>query len=1042
MIPNGGEYLKLGIKPTYTVSRNNTLPDISGIFGGGRSVGSRLKAVVGIADFKVSIVIENSLLPIWAVAGNVGKLGKHFPWMRQLALEMPDLYKPDSDQFLSCCVQFQEALISHGWAFAIQLRAAVCFAGNRSALNALRKEFNGAPMNPVDLTLDVANADTFSTYRSDGTRLKSIPISELGIAKQDPDDSDELDNVEEANLARRLVNQDKKRDFAGWINGLHRRGGLSVLDFCNLPESEFGRNGHTFWARTEDWDGISEQAIKSVFSQKNFEKRASEFPRVASILSNEIDQALSGAIAYANLKGFDIGWKDGKLFESSFRSLLQDTKANGQYRIGGMRLLQGRWVYDTAVPGRTENARFVFTRRPTLTVDQDGLPIYSFSFMSRWNRNTTGMRHTGYVKFIKPKSGILARIKRYLFLDQMDLDVHVKCSCLEGSALVLMADGTQKPISQVRVGDMVTTHKGRARKVTAVQSRQVRPDENVYRMKTEASPDPFIITGEHPMLVLRGMGTCACGCGQPLPLTEGRWAWSPEIMLARKCIQGHGGIDPTVEKGKKRVRSNKGVLGPSNTRKTAESFIGQAKLIHGSRYDYSQTNYEKATKKVAILCRDHGQFTKLPSMHLAGAGCPVCAKEVIRQKATEQGKRRVKLPDPVPSFKMVPVDDLRKHEWGLSAWPEAPAVPRDVDPNFARLIGYYAAEGCFSTGNTVVFSFNINEWGTLAKDVVDAARTLGYRASRWRPKAGSKSAESNGCTASVCDRGFKAACLKLAGRYSHHKRLAPEVVAWSDEAVKHLLTGMILGDGSIDKDRGRIRYMSVSRDLADQASFLLSRLRLRNTVSYAGKQQEPTWHYSRREKRMVKLIHSDIWQVCLAPEAEAVIRPLMEQYEATDKPRCSTRKYAGKFVPEQGQLRKVLERELVQVANGQSQVEGLIVWDLTVEEDHSFTVHGVQSSNCPDFKYRWHKALADAGAAATPSGIGGEATNVDPHKTNPGKLRSVCKHLAAFGPFIQASAREHDKLVKALVDPRFETKGEGKAKAVKPNAKLMSTSPL
>jgi len=235
--------------------------------------------------------------------------------------------------------------------------------------------------------------------------------------------------VEDADLAKRLVNQDKKKDFVGWINSLYKQGGLSVLDFCNLPQSEFGEKGHVFWENTGDWDGISEAAIEAVFSRKNFEKRSREFPRVASILADEIDQALSGAIAYANQEGFDIGWGDGKLFESSFRSLLQDTQKNGKYKIGGMRLLQGRWVYDTAVPGRTENSRFVFTRRPVLSTDHDGLPMYSFSFMSRWNRNTTGMRHSGYVKFIKPKSGILARIKRYLFLDQLDLDVHVKCGC-------------------------------------------------------------------------------------------------------------------------------------------------------------------------------------------------------------------------------------------------------------------------------------------------------------------------------------------------------------------------------------------------------------------------------------------------------------------------------------------------------------------------------------------------------------------------------------------------------------------------------------
>lgn len=56
--------------------------------------------------------------------------------------------------------------------------------------------------------------------------------------------------------------------------------------------------------------------------------------------------------------------------------------------------------------------------------------------------------------------------------------------------------------------------------------------------------------------------------------------------------------------------------------------------------------------------------------------------------------------------------------------------------------------------------------------------------------------------------------------------------------------------------------------------------------------------------------------------------------------------------------------------------------------------------SCPDFKYRWHKALADAGAAATPTGIGGEATNQDPVVTNPEKKLALCKHLCAMHDYL------------------------------------------
>ena len=56
-------------------------------------------------------------------------------------------------------------------------------------------------------------------------------------------------------------------------------------------------------------------------------------------------------------------------------------------------------------------------------------------------------------------------------------------------------------------------------------------------------------------------------------------------------------------------------------------FINEAKQIHGDRYDYSKVKYESATKKVCIICSEHGEFWQTPSSHLSGSGCPVCGKK-------------------------------------------------------------------------------------------------------------------------------------------------------------------------------------------------------------------------------------------------------------------------------------------------------------------------------------------------------------------------------------------------------------------------------
>lgn len=62
-----------------------------------------------------------------------------------------------------------------------------------------------------------------------------------------------------------------------------------------------------------------------------------------------------------------------------------------------------------------------------------------------------------------------------------------------------------------------------------------------------------------------------------------------------------------------------------NKAKSNEEFIRDAQKVHGNRYDYSKTNYSRALSKVCITCEKHGDFFITPSDHLRGSGCPKCA---------------------------------------------------------------------------------------------------------------------------------------------------------------------------------------------------------------------------------------------------------------------------------------------------------------------------------------------------------------------------------------------------------------------------------
>ena len=69
-----------------------------------------------------------------------------------------------------------------------------------------------------------------------------------------------------------------------------------------------------------------------------------------------------------------------------------------------------------------------------------------------------------------------------------------------------------------------------------------------------------------------------------------------------------------------------------NKRYTTESFIEEAKKVHGDFYDYSETIYVNAKTKVKIICPKHGPFWQNPNNHLKGIRCPHCGSEIGGQK--------------------------------------------------------------------------------------------------------------------------------------------------------------------------------------------------------------------------------------------------------------------------------------------------------------------------------------------------------------------------------------------------------------------------
>jgi hypothetical protein len=70
--------------------------------------------------------------------------------------------------------------------------------------------------------------------------------------------------------------------------------------------------------------------------------------------------------------------------------------------------------------------------------------------------------------------------------------------------------------------------------------------------------------------------------------------------------------------------------------KSTKQFIHDAKKVHKSTFDYSQTCYQGIHHKVSIICRKHGAFLQAPTSHLAGNGCKMCANEKLPGRYSEK----------------------------------------------------------------------------------------------------------------------------------------------------------------------------------------------------------------------------------------------------------------------------------------------------------------------------------------------------------------------------------------------------------------------
>ncbi|MCT7632104.1 hypothetical protein [Aliarcobacter butzleri] len=58
---------------------------------------------------------------------------------------------------------------------------------------------------------------------------------------------------------------------------------------------------------------------------------------------------------------------------------------------------------------------------------------------------------------------------------------------------------------------------------------------------------------------------------------------------------------------------------------TKKELLTKFESIHGDKYDYSKIDKTKNSEKVEIICKKHGSFFQVIAYHKSGNGCPKCA---------------------------------------------------------------------------------------------------------------------------------------------------------------------------------------------------------------------------------------------------------------------------------------------------------------------------------------------------------------------------------------------------------------------------------
>lgn len=401
-------------------------------------------------------------------------------------------------------------------------------------------------------------------------------------------------------------------------------------------------------------------------------------------------------------------------------------------------------------------------------------------------------------------------------------------SCLKADALIRMADGSEKPIVDIREGELVVSHTGKHQPVTGTMNRQYTGDMFTFHVAGHAFP--ITMTGNHMVAVMKAKPSCT-------------WRWQPDEL--------HW------------VRAD-------------EIKEGDHLIIGWSREEARSETFD-----MLQLLKKHGA-------------------NVVSDSSI--GKERVRFTTTKP------------HN----------AINRFISLNkdLGRLIGLYLAEGgCIENDGRIVFSFSAEE-----KDLITDTLRLVQDIFGVQGKVSFANSRMTCAKVIFYSKPLVLFLKSIIPGNIYNKRVPSCCMVASNEVKAEVLRGWMDGDGyfknKIDKSGDSnvvIQGVTVSKYLARDMSVMAMSMGMRATVS----------------KRKARKKSKEAYDVYLSGKNATTLFP--EVYEARSKGTRFSDNDTARC--EFGYCRAVKKIS-------KEHVEDLTVYDIEVNEDHSFLHNDTVLHNC------------------------------------------------------------------------------------------------